>query len=82
MKVLFVSLEGNIKKGVEKDIDKIISIIKNDFDSDIDEWWEDACLDEEMDIISDNGNYGQELDFFIEHEGKLHDMDEFILARM
>ena len=52
--VLFVSLEGIYKKGVEKDLNEILTTIKNDYDSNIDNWWENAYLDEEMDLIADN----------------------------
>ena len=80
--ILFVSLEGIYKKGVEKDLNEILTTIKNDYASNIDDWWENAYLDEEMDLISDNGIYDENLNFFIEHEGKFHDINEFLSARL
>ena len=81
-KVFFISLEGVYKKGVEKDLNEILTTIKNDYNSNIDEWWENAYLDEEMDLISDNGNYDENLNYFIESKGKFHDINEFIAARL
>ncbi len=81
-KVLFVSLEGIYKKGVEKDLNEILTTIKNDYASNIDDWWENAYLDEEMDLISDNGSYDENLNFFIDYEGKFHDINEFLSARL
>ena len=91
--VLFVSLEGIYKKGVEKDLNEILTTIKNDYHSNIDEWWENAYLDEEMDLISDNFSfdkncfpssflYDENLNFFIEHERKFHYINEFLSARL
>ena len=60
-KVFFISLECVYKKGVEKDLNEILTIIKNDYNSNIDEWWKKAYLDEEMDLISTNGNYDENL---------------------
>ena len=91
--VLFVSLEGIYKKGVEKDLNEILTTIKNDYHSNIDEWWENAYLDEEMDLISDNFSfdkncfpssffYDENLNFFIEHEGKFHYINEFLSAKL
>jgi hypothetical protein len=81
-KVLFISLEGMYKKGVEKDLNEVLTTIKNDYDSNIDDWWENAYLDEEMDLISDNGSYDENLNFFIEHDGKFHDINEFLSAKL
>ena len=81
-KVLFVSLEGVYKKGVGKDLNEILTTIKNDYDSNIDDWWENTYLDEEMDLISDNGIYDENLNFFIECAGKFHDINEFLSARI
>ena len=37
-KVFFVSLEGMYKKGVEKDLNEVLTTIKNDYHSNIDDW--------------------------------------------
>ena len=52
------------------------------YDSNIDDWWENAYLDEEMDLISDNGIYDENLNFFIEYAGEFHDINEFLSARL
>jgi len=82
MKIQFISLEGCLKKGVEKDLETIVSSIKNDFNGDVDAWWENAYLDEEMELISDNGNYGENYEFFIEEDGKLFDVHEYLTGKL
>tara|TARA_B100001287_G_C22456867_1_gene423182 strand:- start:8 stop:136 length:129 start_codon:yes stop_codon:yes gene_type:complete len=41
----------------------------------------DFYLNEEMDLILDNGSYDENLIFLIEHEGKFH-INEFLSARL
>ena len=82
MKIQFISLEGCYKKGVEKELESVVSSIKNDFNGDVDAWWENAYLDEEMDLISDNGNFGENLEFFIEEGGKHFDVHEYLKGQL
>ena len=60
----------------------IVSSIKNDFKGDVDAWWENAYLDEEMELISDNGHYGENYEFFIEEDGKLFDVHEYLTGKL
>ena len=78
-KIRFIRLEANYKYAVETEFINTINSIKNDYGGDIDEWWENRCLDEEMDLISDNGSYDENIMFYIEDEsGKHHDINDFL----
>ena len=92
-KVLFVRIEGTCKSGVEKDLNEILTTIKNDYDSNIDDWWDNAYLTDEMDLISDNCRYGnfyfppsfvlgENAHCLIEDEGKCFYINEYLSSRI
>ena len=75
----FIKLEANYKYAIEIDFNDTINSIKNDYNGDIDDWWENRYLDEEMELISDNGSYDENIEFFIEDEsGNNHDIHDFL----
>tara|TARA_B110000285_G_C14600130_1_gene370283 strand:+ start:166 stop:417 length:252 start_codon:yes stop_codon:yes gene_type:complete len=81
-KILFISTEGSYKKGVEKELSEILSSIKNEYNSNVDDWWNSAYLDEEMDLLEDGGAYDEELNYFIEINGEFHDIHEFLASKL
>lgn len=80
--VLFVSTEGQYKHGVEKNLDELLALIKSDFNSNVDDWWDNSDLNEEMELLEDFGNYDENLNYFIEVEGVLHDMFDYLTDRL
>ena len=46
-------------------------VIEESFNGDVEEWWENSYLDEEMDLISDNGSYDENIMYYVEDENEV-----------
>lgn len=84
MKVVIGSTEGNIKKGMEIDLESVLNKIRNEYEGNIDSWWDSDFMDLQMDMdIIDEGNYSENLEFFIEDEkGISHNAFEFLKSQI
>lgn len=84
MKVVIGSTEGNVKKGIEIDLESVLNKIRNEHEGNIDSWWENEFMDIQMDMdIIDEGNYSENLEFFIEDEkGISHNLFEFLESQI
>jgi hypothetical protein len=80
MKVIIGSTEGNSKKGMEIDLEMVLNKIRNEHDGSVDSWWDNEFMDLHMDMdIIEEGNYSENLEFFIEDEnGITHNAYEFL----
>ena len=56
-KIKFIKTEGIYKYELEMPLNMVLMVIEESFNGDVEEWWENSYLDEEMDLISDNGRY-------------------------
>lgn len=84
MKVVIGSTEANVKKGMEIDLESVLNKIRNEYEGNIDSWWEGEFMDLQMDMdIIDEGNYSENLEFFIEDEkGISHNAFEFLESQI
>lgn len=78
-KIKFIKTEGIYKHGIEIQVKDVILAINSDFNGDVEEWWENSYLYEEMDLISDNGSYDENIMYYVEDEnGKFHDIFDYL----
>ena len=69
-----VSMGGWTRNG----IDLLSTSNSVEFD-DVEEWWENSYLYEEMDLLSDNGSYDENIMYYVEDEnGKFHDIFDYL----
>ena len=80
MNVIIVSTEGTVKKGMEINLENVLNKIRNDYGGNIESWWDTEFLDLQMDMeIIEEGNYSENLEFFIEDEmGVSHNAYEYL----
>ena len=78
-KIKFIKTEGIYKYGLEMPLNIVLMAIEESFNGDVEEWWENSYLYEEMDLISDNGSYDENIMYYVEDEnGKFHDIFDYI----
>jgi hypothetical protein len=80
MNVIIGSTEGTVKKGMEINLENVLNKIRNDYGGNIESWWDTEFLDLQMDMeIIEEGNYSENLEFFIEDEmGVSHNAYEYL----
>ena len=49
-KIKFIKTEGIYKHGLEMPLNMVLMVIKESFNGDVEEWWENSYLYEEMDL--------------------------------
>ena len=77
--VKFIKTEGIYKYELEMPLNMVLMVIEESFNGDVEEWWENSYLDEEMDLISDNGSYDENIMYYVEDEnGKFHDIFDYL----
>jgi hypothetical protein len=74
MNIIIGSTEGTIKKGMELNLTDLISSIKTQHGGSVDSWWDNVFFDLQLDMeIIEEGEYGENLAFFIQDEnGTVH----------
>jgi len=74
MNILIGSTEGSVKKGMELNLADLINNIKTNHGGSVDAWWDNEFIDLQMDMeIIEEGEYGENLEFFIQDEhGDVH----------
>jgi len=84
MNIIIGSTEGTIKKGMELNLEKLLNTIKTEFNGNVDDWWDNLFIDLQMDMeIIEEGEYSENLEFFIEDEnGNSHNAFEFLESRV
>lgn len=74
MNIIIGSTEGTIKKGITLNLADLINSIKTDHEGSVDSWWDNVFFDLQLDMeIIEEGEYGENLEFFIQDEnGAVH----------
>jgi hypothetical protein len=80
MKIIIGSTEGNVKKGMELDLESVLNKIREEYEGNVGSWWDNDFMDLQMDMeMIEEGNYSENLEFFIEDEnGVSHNAYEFL----
>jgi hypothetical protein len=69
MNILIGSTEGSVKKGMKLNLADLIHNIKTNHGGSVDAWWDNEFIDLQMDMeIIEEGEYGENLEFFIQDE--------------
>jgi hypothetical protein len=84
MKIIIGSTEGTIKKGMELNLEELLSSIKTEFNGSVDDFWDNRFMDLQLDMeIIGAGEYSENIEYFIEDEnGNSHDAFEFLESRV
>ena len=74
MNIFIGSTEASVKKGMELNLSDLIHNIKTNHGGSVDAWWDNEFIDLQMDMeIIEEGEYGENLEFFIQDEnGSVH----------
>ena len=74
MNIIIGSTEGTIKKGITLNLDDLVNSIKTGHEGNVDSWWDNVFFDLQLDMeIIEEGEYGENLEFFIQDEhGDVH----------
>ena len=74
MNIIVGSTEGTVKKGITLNLADLINSIKTDHEGSVDSWWDNVFYDLQLDMeIIEEGEYGDNLEFFIQDEnGTVH----------
>lgn len=74
MNIIIGSTEGTIKKGITLNLADLINSIKTDHEGSVDNWWDNVFFDLQLDMeIIEEGEYGENLEYFIQDEnGDVH----------
>lgn len=74
MNIIIGSTEGTVKKGITFNLTDLINTIKTDHSGSVDSWWDNVFYDLQLDMeIIEEGEYGENLEFFIQDEsGAVH----------
>lgn len=76
--IIIGSTEGTIKKGMELNIVDLINNIKTKHGGSVESWWDNEFIDLQMDMeIIEEGQYGENLEFFIQDESGIVHNDAF-----
>lgn len=78
MNIIIGSTEGSVKKGIELNLADLINNIKTNHGGSVDAWWDNEFFDLQFDMeIIEEGEYGENLEFFIQDENGLVHNDAF-----
>lgn len=74
MNIIIGSTEGSVKKGTNLNLADLINNIKTNHGGSVGAWWDNEFIDLQMDMeIIEEGEYGENLEFFIQDErGAVH----------
>ena len=74
MNIIIGSTEGTIKKGITLNLDDLVNSIKTGHEGNVDSCWDNVFFDLQLDMeIIEEGEYGENLEFFIQDEnGDVH----------
>ncbi|NBN98230.1 MAG: hypothetical protein EBV19_03185 [Flavobacteriia bacterium] len=81
MNIIVGSTEGTVKKGITLNLADLINSIKTDHEGSVDSWWDNVFYDLQLDMeIIEEGEYGDNLEFFIQDENGTvhHDSFEYL----
>lgn len=84
MNIVIGSTEGTVKKGITLNLSDLINTIKTDHSGSVDSWWDNVFFDLQLDMeIIEEGEYGENLEFFIQDEnGDVHNDPFGYLSQM
>lgn len=84
MNIIIGSTEGTIKKGITLNLADLINSIKTDHEGSVDNWWDNVFFDLQLDMeIIEEGEYGENLEYFIQDEnGDVHNDPFGYLSQM